>query len=88
MIEVSKRFLSDVILLHRAISFSRKRPRRMFQWSLCKSNAVTPEQIKDEIRKLHLIGKSEIHRSFDEEAAVDLLLKPGNPDWIGDQSTK
>jgi hypothetical protein len=29
------------------------------------------------VRKLNLIGKSEIRRSFDEEAAIDLLLKLG-----------
>ena len=34
-------------------------------------------QIREEIRKLNLIGKSEIRRSFDEEAAIDLLLRLG-----------
>ena len=40
-------------------------------------NATTGAQIREEIRKLNLIGKSEIRRSFDEEAAVDLLLRLG-----------
>ena len=38
---------------------------------------VSPAQIRDEIRKLNQIGKSEIHRSFDEEAAIDLVLRLG-----------
>jgi hypothetical protein len=38
---------------------------------------VSPTQIRDEIRKLNQIGKSEIHRSFDEEAAIDLVLRLG-----------
>ena len=38
---------------------------------------VTPAQIREEIRKLNLIGKSQIHRSFDEEAALDLVLRVG-----------
>jgi hypothetical protein len=43
--------------------------------------APTAEKIKDEIRKLSRIEKSEFHRSFDQEAAADLILKivaPGN----------
>jgi hypothetical protein len=43
--------------------------------------APTAEKIKDEIRKLRRIEKSEFHRSFDQEAAADLILKivaPGN----------
>ena len=42
-----------------------------------RKNATTGAQIREEIRKLNLIGKSEIRRSFDEEAAVDLLLRLG-----------
>ena len=41
--------------------------------------ALVAEQIKDEIRKLNQIGKIEIRRSFDEEAAVDLILRVGAP---------
>ena len=37
-------------------------------------------QIREEIRKLNLIGKSEIRRSFDEEAAIDLLVRLGLPE--------
>jgi hypothetical protein len=43
--------------------------------------APTAGMIKDEIRKLSRIEKSEFHRSFDQEAAADLILKilaPGN----------
>ena len=43
--------------------------------------APTAEMIKDEIQKLSRIEKSEFHRSFDQEAAADLILKilaPGN----------
>jgi len=42
-----------------------------------REKAITPAQIKEEIRKLNLIGKSEIHRSFNEEAAIDLVLRIG-----------
>ncbi len=48
-----------------------------------RQNAIPAEQIRDEIRKLNQIGKSEIYRSFNEEAAVDLLLRlrtPGDPE--------
>src|SRR5580704_508331 len=38
---------------------------------------TTGTQIREEIRKLNLIGKSEIRRSFDEEAAINLLLRLG-----------
>jgi hypothetical protein len=41
--------------------------------------AALAVQIKDEIRKLNQIGKSEIHTSFDEEAAVDLILRVSAP---------
>jgi hypothetical protein len=44
-----------------------------------RKKAITPVQIKEEIRKLNLIGKSQIHRSFDEGAAVDLVLRLGLP---------
>jgi hypothetical protein len=33
--------------------------------------------IREELRKLNLIAKSEFRRSFDEEAAVGLLLRLG-----------
>jgi hypothetical protein len=41
-----------------------------------KRREVSPSaaQIKDEIRKLNRIEKPEFHRSFDEEAAVNLVL--------------
>ena len=39
--------------------------------------ATTGAQIREEIRKLNLIAKSEFRTSFDEEAAVDLLLRLG-----------
>jgi hypothetical protein len=39
--------------------------------------AIIAAQIKEEMRKLNLIGKSEIRRSFDEEAAVGLILRIG-----------
>jgi hypothetical protein len=42
--------------------------------------AITAAQIKEEVRKLNLIGKSEIRRSFDEKAAIDLLLRLGLPE--------
>lgn len=42
-----------------------------------RKSAIPAEQIRDEIRKLNHIGKSEIYRSFDEEAAVDLVLRLG-----------
>jgi hypothetical protein len=44
-----------------------------------RKKAITPVQIKEEIRKLNLIGKSEIHRSFDEREAVYLVLRLGLP---------
>jgi hypothetical protein len=44
-----------------------------------RKKGVTPAQIREEIRKLNLIGKSQIHRSFDEEAALDLVLRVGIP---------
>jgi hypothetical protein len=40
---------------------------------------TTSARIREEIRKLNLIGKSQIHRSFDEEAALDLVLRLGIP---------
>jgi hypothetical protein len=45
-----------------------------------RKKAPTGAQIREEIRKLNLIGKSEIRRSFDEEAAIDLLLRLGLPE--------
>jgi hypothetical protein len=42
-----------------------------------REKAITSALIREEIRKLNLIGKSEIHRSFDEEAAIDLVLRLG-----------
>ena len=45
-----------------------------------RKKATTGAQIREEIRKLNLIGKSEIRRSFDEEAAIDLLLRLGLPE--------
>jgi ABC-type sugar transport system ATPase subunit len=42
-----------------------------------RKKAITSALIREEIRKLNLIGKSQIHRSFDEEAAIDLVLKLG-----------
>jgi hypothetical protein len=45
-----------------------------------RKTATTGAQIREEIRKLNLIGKSEIRRSFDEEAAIDLLLRLGLPE--------
>jgi hypothetical protein len=45
-----------------------------------RKKATTGAQIRVEIRKLNLIGKSEIRRSFDEEAAIDLLLRLGLPE--------
>ena len=42
--------------------------------------ATAEAHIREEIRKLNLIGKSEIRRSFDEEAAIDLLLRLGLPE--------
>ena len=42
-------------------------------------NAIPAERIRDEIRKLNQVGKSEVYRSFDEEAAVDLILRLGVP---------
>ena len=42
-----------------------------------RKKATTGAQIREEIRKLNLIAKSEFRRSFDEEAAVDLLLRLG-----------
>jgi hypothetical protein len=42
--------------------------------------ATTAAQVREEIRKLNLIGKSEIRTSFDEEAAIDLLLRLGLPE--------
>jgi hypothetical protein len=42
-----------------------------------RKKAITSALIREEIRKLNLIGKSEIHRSFDEEAAIDLVLRLG-----------
>src|ERR1700722_2257361 len=44
-----------------------------------RKKAITPVQIREEIRKLNLIGKSQIHRSFDENAALDLVLRLGMP---------
>ena len=38
---------------------------------------ITAAQVREEIRNLNLIGKSQIHRSFDEEAALDLVLRLG-----------
>jgi hypothetical protein len=45
-----------------------------------RQKATTGAQIREEIRKLNLIGKSEIRRSFDEKAAIDLLLRLGLPE--------
>lgn len=42
-----------------------------------RKKAPTGAQIREEIRKLNLIAKSEFRRSFDEEATVDLLLRLG-----------
>jgi hypothetical protein len=42
-----------------------------------RKKAFTGERIREEIRKLNLIAKSEFRTSFDEEAAVDLLLRLG-----------
>ena len=42
-----------------------------------RKKAITSALIREEIRKLNLIGKYEIHRSFDEEAAIDLVLRFG-----------
>jgi hypothetical protein len=42
-----------------------------------RKKATTGAQIREEIRRLNLIAKSEFRRSFDEEAAVDLLLRLG-----------
>jgi len=42
-----------------------------------RKKATTGAQIREEIRKLNLIAKSEFRTSFDEEAAVDLLLRLG-----------
>ena len=42
-----------------------------------RKKAITSALIRAEIRKLNLIGKSQIHRSFDEEAAIDLVLRLG-----------
>ena len=39
--------------------------------------ATTGAQFREELRRLNLIAKSEFRRSFDEEAAVDLLLRLG-----------
>jgi hypothetical protein len=38
---------------------------------------VDAKQIKDEIRRLSRIEKTEIHRWIDHEAAVDLLARIG-----------
>jgi hypothetical protein len=42
-----------------------------------RKKGISPALIREEIRKLNLIGKSQIHRSFDEEAALDLVLRLG-----------
>jgi hypothetical protein len=42
-----------------------------------RKKGITSAQIREEIRNLNLIGKSQIHRSFDEEAALDLVLRLG-----------
>ena len=42
-----------------------------------RKKGITPAQVREEIRNLNLIGKSQIHRSFDEEAALDLVLRLG-----------
>jgi len=42
-----------------------------------RKKATTGAQIREELRRLNLIAKSEFRRSFDEEAAVDLLLRLG-----------
>ena len=42
-----------------------------------RKKGITPAQIREEIRNLNLIGKSQIHRSFDEDAALDLVLSLG-----------
>jgi hypothetical protein len=42
-----------------------------------RKKAAIGGQIREEIRKLNLIAKSEIRTSFDEEAAVDLFLRLG-----------
>ena len=44
-----------------------------------RKKGTAPALIREEIRKLNLIGKSQIHRSFDEEAALDLVLRLGIP---------
>jgi len=42
-----------------------------------RKKATTRAQIREEIRKLNLIAKSEFRTSFDEEAAVNFLLRLG-----------
>jgi hypothetical protein len=42
-----------------------------------RKKAFTGGRLREEIRKLNLIAKSEFRTSFDEEAAVDLLLRLG-----------
>jgi hypothetical protein len=42
-----------------------------------RKKATAGAQIREEIRKLHLIGQFEIRRSVDEETAIDLLLRLG-----------
>jgi hypothetical protein len=43
-----------------------------------RKKAITPAQIREEIRKLNLIGKSQIPR-MPREAALDLVLRLGIP---------
>ena len=42
-----------------------------------RKKGIIPVQIREEIRKLNLIVKSQIRRSFDEQAALDLVLRLG-----------
>ena len=55
----------------------RSRPETGVENMKKRKKAITSALIREEIRKLNLIGKSEIHRSFDEEAAIDLVLRFG-----------
>jgi hypothetical protein len=53
-------------------------PGNLFSRNMGKrKKAAIGGQIREEIRKLNLIAKSEIRTSFDEEAAVDLFLRLG-----------
>ena len=48
-----------------------------------RKKVATGAQVREEMRKLNLIGKSEIRRSFDEEAATRILSVPDQP-FAGD----